>query len=318
MSRLLSCFFAASLLCAQAASSQGFPSKPVHIVVPFPAGGTADLTARTISDVLAESWKQPVIVENKPGAGSILATSYVQRAPADGSTLLMVAPSFVVNPMLSVEAKYDALHDFAAVTLLVNSPLVAVVNAQSPARSFDELIELARRNPGKLTYAAVGPNTTQQMIGEMLKIESGIDWTYAPYPGGAPAVTALLGGHVAAVFANYSEVSAQAAAGKLRVLAVGTRERLDALKDVPTFAELGHSLIDPIIWFGIVVPAGTPRDVVERIRADMQRAVTLPAVRDKLRAQHLYPAAAGEPFAAFLASQAQRYGALVKQAGLTR
>ncbi len=257
-------------------------------------------------------------METKPGAGSIVATSYVQRAAPDGTTLLMVAPSLVMNPMLSAEAKYDALRDFAPVALLVNSPLVIAVNPQSPAHSLDDLIEAARRSPGQLTYAAVGPNTTQQMIGEMLKIESKIDWVYAPYPGGAPSVTAALGGHVSAVIANYSEVSAQVAAGRLRVLAVGTRERLESLKDVPTLAELGHSLIDPIIWFGIVAPAGTPREVVDRIRTDTQRAMTLASVREKLLAQNLYPTTNREPFAAFLAAQAQRYAALVKQAGLVR
>ena len=316
MSRFFTGLYFVCLLCMAPAWAQPLGARPVHIVVPFPAGGTADLVARSISDHLAESWKVAVLVDNKPGAGSIVATGQVQRAAPDGTTLLMVAPSFVVNPMLSPEAKYDALRDFAPVTLLVNSPLVLAVPADSPARTFDELIGLARRNPGKLAYAAVGPNTTQQMIGEMLKIESRIDWTYAPYPGGAPAVTAALGGHVAAVFANYSEVSSQVAAGRLRVLAVGTRERLDTLKEVPTFAELGHTLIDPIIWFGIVAPAGTPREVVERIRVDMQRAMTMPSVREKLLAMHLYPAAGAEPFGPFLATQAQRYGALVRQAGL--
>ena len=295
---------------------QAFPAKPVHIVVPFPAGGTADLLARTIADSLAESWRQPVIVENKPGAGSILATQYVQRAAPDGATLLIVAPSFVVNPMLSAEARYDALRDFTPVTLLVTSPLVLAVNASSPARTVKELVELARANPGKLSFGAVGPNTTQQMIGEMMKLESGIDWVYAPYPGGAPSVTAVLGDHIAAVIANYSELSAHLAAGKLRALAVGTPARLDSMKDVPTMAELGYTLIDATIWFGIVAPAGTPRETVERIRNDMQKAVGTAAIRDKLVAQSLFPVAPVEPFGAFLAAQSQRYASLLRQAGL--
>jgi len=290
----------------------------VHIVVPFPAGGTADLIARNVADVLAESWRQPVVVENKPGAGSILATQYAQRAPADGYTLLMVAPSFVMNPMLSREAGYDALRDFTPVALLVSSPLVVAVNPESPAKSLRELVDLARASPGKLTYATVGPNTTQQLIGEMLRIESKFDWVYAPYPGGAPSVTAVLGNHVAAVIANYSELSAQLAAGKLRALAVGTPERLDSLKDVPTLRELGYSLIDATIWFGIVAPAGTPPAVVERIRADMLRAVSLPAVREKLAAQSLSPVATTQTFGAFLAGQSQRYDALIQQAGLKK
>jgi len=316
MNRLFTAVLAALALWAPAASPQAFPAKTVHIVVPFPAGGTADLLARSIADVLAESWHQSVLIDNKPGAGSLLATQYAQRAAPDGTTLLMVAPSFLVNPMLNPEARYEPLRDFTPVTLLVTSPLVLAVNPESPARTLKELLDLARANPGKLSFAAVGPNTTQQMIGEMLKLESKIDWIYAPYSGGAPSVTAVLGGHVAAVIANYSEVSAQVAAGKLRVLAVGTPERLDSLKDVPTLAELGYSLIDATIWFGIVAPAGTPREAIERIRNDMQRAVNTPAVRDKLVAQSLYPATGGEPFGAFLAGQSQRYGVLIKQAGM--
>ncbi len=316
MMRCLRTLLALVALSSLAAWPQAFPSRPIHIVVPFPAGGTADLLARSMADALAESWRQPVVVENKPGAGSILATQYVHRAAPDGATLLMVAPSFVVNPMLNSEARYDALQDFAPVALLVTSPLVLAVNPQSPARSLKELVELARASPGKLSFAAVGPNTTQQMIGEMLKLESKIDWVYAPYPGGAPSVTAVLGGHVDAVIANYSEVLAHAAAGKLRVLAVGTRERLDSLKDVPTLRELGYSLIDATIWFGIVAPAGTPREIVERIRSDMQRVVNLPAVREKLVAQSLFPVVTSEPFGGFLAGQSQRYAVLIKQAGL--
>jgi tripartite-type tricarboxylate transporter receptor subunit TctC len=316
MNRVLRCLIALLVLAATCASAQTFPSRPVHIVVPFPAGGTADLLARSIAEVLAQSWQQPVVVENKPGAGSILATQYVQRAAPDGSTLLMVAPSFVMNPMLSREAGYEALRDFAPVTLLVTSPLVVVVNPASPAKTLKDLVELARANPGRLTFAAVGPNTTQQMIGEMLRLESKFDWIYAPYPGGAPSVTAVLGDHVAAAIANYSEVSAQLAAGKLRALAVGTPGRLDALKDVPTLREAGYSLIDGTIWFGIVAPAGTPAATVERIRNDMQRVMSVTSVREKLMSQSLFPASPGETFGPFLAGQSQRYSVIIKQAGV--
>jgi tripartite-type tricarboxylate transporter receptor subunit TctC len=318
MMRLLQRLLFVTLAWTAAAWPQAFPSKPVHIVVPFPAGGTADLIARSIADALGESWRQPVVVENKPGAGSILATQYVQRAAPDGYTLLMVAPSFVMNPMLSREAAYDALKDFTPVAPLVTSPLVVAVNPESPAKSLRELVDLARASPGKLAFATVGPNTTQQLIGEMLRIESKFDWVYVPYPGGAPSVTAALGNHVAAVIANYSELSAHVAAGKLRAVAVGTPERLESLKDVPTLRELGYSLIDATIWFGIVAPAGTPAAIVERVRADMLRAVGLPAVREKLVAQSLAPVAATQPFGAFLAAQSQRYGDLIQQAGLKK
>jgi len=306
------------LLCLSlGASAQAFPGKAVRLVVPYPAGGTADLLARTLGDQLTAYWGQPVVIENRPGAGSMLGTQYVQRAPADGYTLLMMAPSFVVNPMLQPDAKYDALKDFAPVALVVTSPLVLVVNPSLPARSLKELGDLSRATPGKFSYGTVGPGTTQQMLGEILKGESKIDWVYAPYPGGAPSVTALLGNHVTAVIANYSEVSQQLAAGKLRALAVGSPERLEALQDVPTIAELGFDPAMGTIWFGIVVPAGTPRVAIERLQNDIGRALKVPAVREKFVAQNLYPAQTPpEQFGAFLAAQVQKYSKIIKDAGI--
>jgi tripartite-type tricarboxylate transporter receptor subunit TctC len=310
-------FAIVSLWACAVAAADGYPSRPVHIVVPFPAGGTADLLARVSAEQLAEYWGQPVVVENRPGAGSILATQHVQRAPADGYTLLLMAPSFVVNPMLNADSRYDAMRDFAPVTLLVTSPLVIAVNPSLPARSLKELLDAARAQPGRLSFATVGPGTTQQMIGEMLRLEAQIDWVYAPYPGGAPAVTALLGNHVTATIANYSEVSQQLASGKLRALAVGSPERLEALKDVPTLEELGYRMVDGTIWFGIVAPAGTPRATLERLRADFARALKVAAVRDKLVAQSLYPSdAPPSEFAAFLAAQSQKYARIIRQAGI--
>jgi len=316
MIRLTSCFFALLLSCACAAWAQSFPAKPVHLVVAFPAGGTADLLARSVGDALVDTWRQPVIVENKPGAGAIIATAQVQRAAPDGYTLLMVAPSFVMNPMLNSEARWDPTKDFTPVVQLVTSPLVIATSPESPSRTLKDLIDKARANPVTVTIAAVGPNTQQHMIAEMLKLEAKVDWVYAPYNGGAPAVLAALGGHVDAVIANYSEVSAHIAGGRLRMLATGTRERLENLKDVPTLAELGYSLIDGTIWFGFVAPLGTPREVVQKIRTDMQKVVNLPSVRDKLVGQSLYPVPSPEPFETFLAAQSQRYGSLIRQAGL--
>ena len=316
MIRLTRGLAAALASFALGAAAQSFPTKPVHIVVSMPPGGTADLVARSVAHALVDTWRQPVIVENKPGAGSILAIAQLQRSAPDGHTLLMVAPSFVMNPMLNPEAHYDPTKDFTPIAELVTSPLVIATHSGSPARTLKEFVDFARENPGDLTIAAVGPNTAEHMIAEMLKLESKADWVFTPYPGGASAVTAALGGHVGAVIANYSDVSAHIATGKMRALAVGTRERLEALKDVPTLAELGYSLIDTTIWFGIVAPAGTPRDVVDRIRTDMQRAVNHPAVREMLVAKNLYPVSAPEPFGTFLAAQSQRYGSLIRQVGL--
>lgn len=307
---LLACVWSVAVLAA-------FPAKPVHVIVPFPPGGTADLLARVLGEELATYWGNPVIVENKPGAGSIVATQYVQRAPADGYTLLLMAPSFVVNPMLKKEAGYDAMRDFAPVTLAVTSPLVLVVNPSLDARSLRELADFTRAHPASSSFAAVGPGTTQQMIGEMLRLDAKMDWVYAPYAGGAPAVTALLGNHVTAVIANYSEVSSQVLGGKLRALAVGSRERLDSLKNVPTLAELGYETVDGTIWFGFMAPAGTPNFALQRLASDINRALHLPAVREKFVAQSLFPAdSSPEQFGAFLQTQVRKYGALIGKAGI--
>ena len=315
--RLARLIVAIAASCVSLAWPQDFPSKPVRIVVPFPAGGAADLLARSVGDALAQSWGRQVVVENKPGASSMVATHHVQRTAPDGYTLLLVAPSFLMNPMLTPDARYDAMRDFTPVALMVTSPVVLAVPPSSSARSLRELIDYARAHPGKSSFAAVGPGTVQQMIGEMIEIQGKIDWVYAPFAGGAPAVTAALGGHVDAVIANYSEVSAFIATGRLRPLAVGTRERIDALRDVPTLNELGYSLVDGTIWFGLVAPANTPREVVERIRNEVQRVMDRPALREKLLTQNLYPAAA-EPFGAFLATQAPGYERVIKQAALGR
>jgi tripartite-type tricarboxylate transporter receptor subunit TctC len=247
----------------------------------------------------------------------MLATQFVQRAPADGYTLLMMAPSFLVNPMVQPDARYDAAKDFTPVALLVTSPLVLAVNPSLPAKSLKELLDLARATPGKFSFGTVGPATTQQMIGEMLKLEAKIDWVYVPYPGGAPSVTAVLGNHVTAVIANYSELSAQLTAGKLRALAVGSRERLETLKDVPTLAELGYDSVDGTIWFGIVVPAGTPREAILRLQGDIGQALRATAVREKFVAQSLYPVeVTAEEFTAFLAGQTLKYARIIKDAGI--
>ncbi len=316
MKRFIAALIAAACFCS-AAAAQTFPSKPVHLIVPFPPGGSADVLARVLGEQLSEYWKQPVLVENKPGAGSIVATQYVQRAAPDGYTVLLMAPSFVVNPMLRKESNYDAMKDFTPVSIIVTSPLVLVVNPATPAKTLKELGELTHAPGARYSFAAVGPGTTQQMIGEMLRIEGKFDWVYAPYAGGAPAVTALLGGHVNAVVANYSEVSSQVQQGKLRALAVGSHERLEPLKDVPTLSELGYQMVDGTIWFGFVAPAGTPHSAVQRLNADIQRALKVASVHDKLVQQGLYPAeSTPEQFGTFLAAQARKYAGLITQANI--
>jgi tripartite-type tricarboxylate transporter receptor subunit TctC len=302
---------------AQSTVAQDFPTKPVHFVVPFPPGGTADILMRILADPLSERWGKPVIVENRPGASTIIGSEIVARAPADGYMLLMNSASFLINPSLRPKMPYDAFKDFAPVMLLVNSPLVVVVNSSSPAKSLGALVDEARARPGQLSYATVGPGTTQQIIGEMLKLEAKIDLLYVPFAGGAPAVNAILGNHVAVVIANYSEVAQHLAAGTLRALAVASPARIDLLPEVPTISELGFKDVQGTVWFGIVAPAGTPANTITRIQTDLAFVLKLPTVRGKLVAQGLYPVGSTtDEFVPYMRAVSVRYEKVIQAAGI--
>jgi tripartite-type tricarboxylate transporter receptor subunit TctC len=301
---------------APLAAAQTFPAKPVTVVVPFPPGGSADFLVRALAEPLGERWGKPLLVANRPGAGTVIGTEVVAKAPRDGHTLLLNAASFVINAAVRPNLPYDIVKDFAPVTLLVYSPQVFVVNASSSAKTLQDLLAMIRAKPGQLSYATVGPATTQHVLGEQFKLEAKIDVIYAPYPGGAPAVTALLGNHVDYVIANYNEVATQVAAGKLRAIATASRGRIEQLKDVATLIESGID-IETTVWFGIVAPAGSPRSAIDKLQADIAAALKLPAVREKLIAQGMFPVGSTpEEFAAHLRAQKEQYAKVIKQAAI--
>jgi tripartite-type tricarboxylate transporter receptor subunit TctC len=297
--------------------AQGFPSKPLHIVVPFPPGGTADVLARLVGQKMSEALGQQVLIENRPGAGTVIGTELVARAPADGHTLLLMANSFTINPSVHAKLPYDPLKDFAPVTMLVSSPQVLVVSNALQVKSLAEFIALVRSRPGQLSLATVGPATTQHIASEMLKGLMKLDMIYAPYPGGAPAVTALVGGHVNAVLANYSEVAQQVLSGKIRAIAVTSRERMDSLKDVPTIAESGYPDFEAAAWFGLVATGGSPPAAIARLNAEANKALKAPDVREKLIAQAMYPVGTTpEQFGAHIRSEMAKYAKVIKEAGI--
>jgi len=266
---------------------------------------------------LSESWSQQVIVDNRPGAATVIGTQFVARAPADGYTILVMANSFTINASMRANLPYDNNKDFAPVTQLVTSPNVIVVHPSVPVKTFAEFLALARAKPGMLNYSAVGPGATQHIAGEMLKAAAKIDMGYVPFAGGAPAVLAVLGGHVGVCIANIQEVAAHVEAGKLRALAVTSRERDPALKNVPTVAESGLPDYVVITWWGFSAPAGTPADIVAKISADTARVLKLPDVSAKLIAQGLYPApSTPAQFDAHIKSETARYAKIVKEAGI--
>jgi len=300
------------------AAAQTFPSRPVHVIVPFAPGGAFDVLARVVAAHLEQQWHQSVLIETKPGAGSVVGTTFAARASADGYTLVLVANSLVINAKLRPTLPYDAIKGFEPIALMVNSPQVIAVNPASPYRTLKEWLDAARAQPGTLSLGTVGPGTTQHIAAEMLQRAAGVKLVYVPFPGGAPAVNAVLGSHVDAVLGNLSEVTAQIAAGKLRPLAVTTRERLDELKQVPTVAESGYPGYEAVVWCGMSAPAGTPREVVQRITEGLALALNDAEVRQRLVVIGFQPAYLGpSEFASHIADMAQRYSRVIEDAKIT-
>jgi len=280
---------------------------PLRIVVPFPPGGSTDILARLPADQIARMQGIATVTENRPGAGTIVATEAVSRAAPDGNTLLLNANSFVINPNLR-KLSYDPLTSFEPVCYLVRSPQVVVVNSASPYRTLADLIDVARAKPGELTMASVGPATTQHLAIEMLKHAADVNLTYIPYQGGAHAMNALLGEHVTAVLANYAEVFEQVHAGKLRALATTGEGRTDTLPDVPTVAETGYKGYEAVAWFGLVAPAKTPPETLSRLEGWLKAALQVPEIRTKLITLGLYPVGkCGAEYGAHMREQYDAY-----------
>jgi tripartite-type tricarboxylate transporter receptor subunit TctC len=307
----------ALLAFVPAASAQDLRDKTIRIVVPFPPGGSADTLARLVSQQITQTTGQKFVVENRPGAGTVIATDSVARSAPDGATVLIMSNSFVINGIVRATLPYDPLTSFEPVCFLVDSPQVLVVNAAAPHRSLKDLVDAAKAKPGELSYAAVGPATTQHIAGEMFKQAAGINLTYVPYAGGAPAVNALLGGHVATVLANYNEVSEQLSAGKLRPLAVASRERIKPLPEVPTFIEQGYQDFETSAFFGVVAPARTPKEAIGQLAFMLQTAIKAPEVVPKLVAQGFHVVGTcGEDFRTHIRRQHEKYTRAIREGNI--
>jgi tripartite-type tricarboxylate transporter receptor subunit TctC len=302
---------------ASVAHAQSFPSKPLHIIVPFPPGGAADVTSRLLGEQMAKGLGQPVIAENRPGAGAVIGYELGARSPGDGHTLLVVFPSFVINPAVKPGLKYDPLKDFKAVGQTISVPMVFAVNPSVPAKSLEELVALARAKPGEIAYGTPGAGTTHHVIGELFRLTAKINIVHAPFQGGGPAITAAVGGHIPMVLANVSEVVAFAKGGKMRPLAVTTAERAEAMPEVPTVREAGYPEVESTNWSGLVVPAATPPAAIARLNAELAGALRNAEVREKFKTYGMSPAPGSpEQFGAFLQSESVRYGKVVREAGI--
>lgn len=271
------------LAAASLANAQGtFPDKPVKLVVAFPPGGSTDVTARVLATKLSEAWRQPVVVENKPGASANLGTAFVAKSPPDGTTLLLATTALSVSVSVAAQLQYDALRDLAPVTMVSTIPNVLLVHPDVPARDMREFVAYARANPGKLNFAAPGATSGQRLTFELVKQATGTDIVMVPYSGGAPALQAVLAGQVQAMVTNVVEAAPHVKAGKVRALAVTTARRAPMLPDVPTIAETVAPGVDTSVWQALFAPAGTPPAVVQKIARDVAAALALPDVKDKL------------------------------------
>jgi tripartite-type tricarboxylate transporter receptor subunit TctC len=307
--------FAVFFLLTVTADAQNATGRIVRIVVPFPPGGTADILARVLGEQIAKTGGPTILVENRPGGGTVIGTEQVARAAPD--TLLMMANSFVINASVRASLPYDPLTSFEPVCLMVDSPQIMVVNAGGPFKTLGDFVASAKAKPGEINYATVGPATTQHIAFEMFNRAAGIKLTYVPVGGGAPATTALVGGHVMAVLANPSEVMEQVRAGKLRAIAVASRERFAPLPDVPTIAESGFKDFEATAWFGLVVPAKTPKDVIASHITMFKTALAAPDVQAKLTPQgYRSIGVCGDDFGAHIKRQHADYARVVKESGI--
>jgi tripartite-type tricarboxylate transporter receptor subunit TctC len=303
------------LLAGPACAQEAWPSRPVRIIVPFPAGGVADLLPRLVGQKLSEKWGQPVIVENKAGAAGNIGMGEGARAAPDGYTLVL-APTgnLTVNPFL-FKLPFDTAKDFAPITVLATSPNVLVVHPSVPAKTFAELIAYAKANPGKLNFASPGAGSGAHLAGELLNLDAGIQTQHVPYKGLAPAVTDLLGGQVQMMFAGISTVIQHVKNGKLVALAIASPRRSPQLPDVPTVAESGIPGFDVTSWYGLVARAGTPPAVLEKIQRDAAEALRDPGVREKLAGLGLEPMGnTPAEFGAMIAAESLKWGDIVRKA----
>jgi tripartite-type tricarboxylate transporter receptor subunit TctC len=302
---------------AAAPAQEAFPSRPVHLLVPFPPGGAVDIVARTLADELSKRWGQPIVVENRPGAGGTLAAAVAAKAAPDGYTIILVASGHAIVSYLYSSLPYDPVRDFTPLALVGSSPNMMLVPADSPFKSVGDVLAFARQNPGKLTYGYAGNGTSPHLAGELLKYMAKVDITPVPYKGGAPVLNDLLGGHIPLSFNNIPESIGLIRAGKVRPLGVTTAARSPVLPDVPTIAEAGLPGYDTGVWWGFLAPAGLAADVKARLAKDCAEAALVPAVRDRLLKLGATPiGGAADDFAKFIAAEHDKWGPVIKAAGI--
>ena len=310
----------AAAICAVAggASAQSsFPSKAVRILVPYPAGGGVDVLTRTLGDVVSKQWGQSIVVENRPGAGGVIASQAVATSPPDGYTLIMVASGHATNPYLYSKIPYDTFKDFTAISLLASSPNILLVRADSPFKTVADVIAAAKAKPGSLSFAHAGTGTSTHLAGELLKNLAKIDLNAIPYKGGAPSINDLLGGQIPLSFNNGPESVGQLQAGTLRALAVTTADRAPFLPNVPSMSEAVPGY-DTGVWWGLLGPGGMPPEVLAKLSRDFVAALNTDAVKERLTKLGALPIGSSpQQFDAKIHADYEKWGPIIKAAGMT-
>lgn len=318
--RLIAMVMAAGLVLGfgAGASADTYPKSPVRIIVPYAAGGSTDSIARLVAKELSEQLGQSFYVENRPGAGGIIAHEMISKVPLDGSTLLFSAAGpLVVTPHTYAKVPYQPIADFAPVKLIATAPLLLVVNPKIEARNVSELLALARKNPGKMTYGSFGHGSAAHLAGELLKMRESLDVTHVPFKGSAPALTALVGGQIDMMFDVLVTALPQVQAGNLRALAITSEKRSEQAPNVPTMAEAGVKDFDAGTWFGLLARAGTSPQIVATLSGALDKSLAKPAVRAALTSQGADVAGGtSEHFGKFFQSEYEKWGAIVKTAGI--
>ena len=314
MLRILVTLF--TLLAAGLVAAQGYPARQVRIVVPFPPGGTSDILARTIGARLAEPLGQPVVIENRPGAGGNIAADHVAKSTPDGYTLLMGTSSLAISQSLYRKLNFDLIRDFAPVTQAVNYANLLVVHPTAGVSTVSELLALARAKPGSLTYGTAGNGTPPHMTGELFKAYTGVSILHIPYKGGAPAIVDLVAGQIPMMFDNVPPLLPHVRSGRIKALAVTSLARIPVLPEVPTLHELGLKEFDAVGWNGLLAPAGTPREIVNRLHAEVARVLRILEVRDQLTAQGAdIVANAPDEFSAWIRVEVKKWAEVVRVSG---
>ena len=304
------------LIFAATANAQPFPTKPIKIIVPFPAGGTVDFFARVISTKLSEALGQSVLVENRAGAGGNIAAEAVAKAAPDGYTLLMGSEIIAINTSLYSKIGYDPVKDLAPITLVGTVPNILIVHPSLPVNSVNDLIALAKKTPGKISFASTGQGTSTHLSSELFKLMANVDMLHVPYKGGPPAIADLISGQVNMMFINMPTGIAHVRSGKAKIIAVSSIKRVPQLPDVPTVDQAGVKGFETSAWSGLYAPAGTPVDIINRLNAEVVKILKQPSVKDQLMAQGAEPVGdTPEEFSRFTLAEISKWAKIIKISG---